>query len=194
MDIIARISEYFTNSIQTKIATADALTSLIAEAGNYLIDCLAKNHKILSCGNGGSACDAAHFSSELLNRYSKERPSLPAIALTTDTATITAIANDYSYDQIFSKQIRALGREHDVLLAITTSGNSTNILQAVQSAHEMGMRVIALTGKDGGKLAGILNSNDLELRVPSNTTAHIQESHLVIIHLLCDMIDEQLFG
>lgn len=194
MDIFTRINEHFSNSIQTKIATADSLTGIIAEGGNYLIECLSNNNKILSCGNGGSACDSAHFSSELLNRYSKERPSLPAIALTTDTATITAISNDYDYNQIFSKQIRALGQAGDVLLAITTSGNSENIIQAVCAAHDSNMRVLALTGKNGGKLREVLTNNDLEICVPSDITAHIQETHLVIIHLLCDIIDEQLFS
>lgn len=194
MDIIARIHEHFSSSIQTKIESADSLPGVIAEAANYLVQCLLNNNKILSCGNGGSACDAAHFSSELLNRYCKERPSLPAIALTTDTATITAIANDYEYNLIFAKQIRALGQENDILLAITTSGNSANIIEAIDAAHERNMRVIALTGKDGGALVNKLHANDLEIRVPSNITAHIQETHIVIIHLLCDIIDQQLFS
>ena len=194
MDIIELIHEYFSNSIQTKIESADTLPGLIAEAGNYMIQCLLSNNKILCCGNGGSASDSAHFSSELLNRYKGERPSLPAINLTADTATITAIANDYSYDEIFSKQVSSLGMDEDILLAITTSGNSKNIINAVEMAHSRNMRVIALTGKDGGALASKLNEHDLEIRVPSSVTSHIQETHIVIIHLLCDIIDRRLFS
>lgn len=194
MDTIEFISEYFSTSIQTKIETADTLPGLVAEAGNYLTQCIVNNNKILACGNGGSACDSAHFTSELLNRYKNERPSLPAINLTADVATITAIGNDYEYADVFAKQVSAFGQEHDVLLAITTSGNSQNILRAVEVAHHRKMQVIALTGKDGGKLASILGPNDLELRVPSNITSHIQENHIVIIHLLCDIIDRQLFS
>ena len=194
MDTITRINQHFSASIQTKIDSADSLPGVIAEAANYLVQCLLSNNKILSCGNGGSACDAMHFSSELLNRYQRERPSLPAIALTTDSATITSIGNDYDFNQIFSKQIRGLGQENDILLAITTSGNSANIINAVAAAHERNMRVIALTGKDGGNIAKALGPHDLEIRVPCAVTAHIQETHLVIIHLLCDIIDQQLFS
>lgn len=194
MDTIEIIHQYFSNSIQTKIESADTLPGLIAEAGNYLTQCLINNNKILVCGNGGSASDASHFSSELLNRYKTERPSLPAINLTADTATITAIANDYNYHDIFSKQITSLGIDDDVLLAITTSGNSENIIRAVEAAHNRNIKVIALTGKDGGKLASKLGENDLEIRVPSHITSHIQETHIVIIHLLCDIIDRQLFS
>jgi D-sedoheptulose 7-phosphate isomerase len=194
MDTITRIHDHFSASIQTKIDAADTLPGLIAEAANYLTQSLMNNNKILCCGNGGSACDAQHFSSELLNRYLQERPSLPAISLTTDTATITAIANDYHYHDVFSKQVKALGQEGDILLAISTSGQSDNIIRADTAAHERQMRVIALTGKTGGKLASVLNtSTDLEIRVPSSITAHIQETHLVIIHCLCDLIDHQLF-
>lgn len=194
MDTIESINQYYSNSIQTKIESADTLPALIAEAANYLTECLVNNNKILCCGNGGSASDASHFSSELLNRYKNERPSLPALSLTTDTATLTAIANDYEYSEVFAKQIRALGQDNDVLLAITTSGNSENILRAVTAAKERNMKVVALTGKDGGKLASILNNNDIEIRIPSNVTSHIQENHIVVIHLLCDIIDSQLFG
>lgn len=194
MDIIESINQYYSNSIQSKIECADTLPGLIAEAANYLTECLINNNKILCCGNGGSASDSAHFSSELLNRYKNERPSLPAISLAADTATLTAIANDYSYSDVFAKQIRGLGQDHDVLLAITTSGNSENIIKAVTTAKERNMKVIALTGKDGGKLASVLDHNDVEIRVPSNVTSHIQENHTVIIHLLCDIIDSQLFS
>ena len=150
--------------------------------------------KILSCGNGGSAGDSQHFSSELLNRFERERPGLPGVALTTDASTVTSIANDYAYEDIFAKQVRALGREGDVLLAISTSGNSENVNRAIKAAHERQMQVVALSGKDGGPMAGLLNADDVEIRVPSERTARIQEVHLVAIHCMCDLIDEYLFG
>lgn len=152
------------------------------------------NGKILSCGNGGSAADAQHFSAELVNRFEKERPGLPAFALTTDSSTLTAIANDYNYNQIFSKQITALGQPGDVLLAISTSGNSANVLEAINASHEREMIIVALTGKDGGSIARLLKEQDIEIRIPSNRTARIQEVHLLVIHCLCDFIDTQLFG
>ena len=157
-------------------------------------DSLLNEGKVLSCGNGGSAGDAQHFSAELLNRFEIERPGLPAVALTTDSSTLTAIANDYEYDQIFSKQILALGTNRDVLLAISTSGNSPNIIKAVQAAHERNMQVLSLTGNKGGKLAKLLKGDDIEIRVPSDRTARIQEIHLLVIHCLCDIIDAILFG
>jgi D-sedoheptulose 7-phosphate isomerase len=170
------------------------LAAPILDASEIMLNSLLDNGKILSCGNGGSAGDAQHFSAELLNRFEKERPGLPAIAISTDTSTITAIANDYSYEEIFSKQVLALGMANDTLLAISTSGNSTNIVRAIDAAHEREMSVIALTGSDGGKLAAKLRKNDIEIRVPSNRTARIQEVHLVVIHCLCDLIDNKLFG
>jgi len=188
-----RITKLFSASIATKTKSKQ-LSSLIAEAGQIMVDSLLNEGKILSCGNGGSAGDAQHFSSELLNRFERERPSLPAIALTTDSSTITSIANDYSYFEVFAKQIRALGKEADVLLAISTSGNSANIIQAITAAHERKMTVIALTGKDGGKINSMLGESDIEIRVPSDVTARIQEVHLLIIHCLCDFIDCQIFG
>jgi D-sedoheptulose 7-phosphate isomerase len=194
MDLLARIHSIFSDSIQTKIAAADVLPDSIAKASQVMVECLLENGKILSCGNGGSACDAQHFSSEMLNRFERERPALPAIALNTDTPTLTSIANDYHYNQIFSKQISALGQPNDILLAISTSGNSANLLSAITSAHQRQMRVVALTGRDGGKMAGLLNATDVEIRVPGMVTARIQEVHLLIIHCLCDLIDQQLFG
>lgn len=194
MDTENRIKNQFNDSIQTKMLAAEMMAEKIAEAGLKMADCLINNHKILTCGNGGSAADAQHFSGELLNRFETERPPLPAIALTTDSSTLTAIANDYSYNEIFSKQIKALGQANDILLAITTSGQSTNIVEAIHAAHARQMQVIALTGKDGGKIASILKPGDIELRVPSNTTCRIQEVHLIIIHCLCDTIDHQLFA
>ena len=193
MELIERIKHNFNESIQTKMIAADTLSEHILTASDLMVQCLLNNHKILSCGNGGSAGDAQHFSSELLNRFESERPSLPAIALTTDSSTITAIANDYSYNEIFSKQIKALGQAGDILLAISTSGQSKNVCEAIDAAHQRNMRIIALTGKDGGAMANLLDNNDIEIRVPANSTARIQETHLVIIHCLCDMIDRQLF-
>lgn len=191
--MLERIKSNFTESIQTKIAASEVLARPVEQAGMIMVQSLLSGHKILSCGNGGSAGDAQHFSSELLNRYETERPSLPAIALTTDSSTITSIANDYSYEEIFSKQIRALGNNGDVLLAISTSGNSANVIKAIETAVSRDMPIIALTGNDGGDIAGLLGDNDVEIRVPSARTARIQEVHLLVIHLLCEIIDTTLF-
>lgn len=194
MNFNDRILQHFYASIDTKVKASETLPDLIVEASSMMVEALLNEGKILSCGNGGSAGDAQHFSSEMLNRFEIERPSLPALALTTDTSTLTSIANDYSYNEVFSKQIRALGQPGDILLAISTSGNSANIIQAIQAAHEREMRVVALTGKDGGNMAALLTNEDCELRVPSEVTARIQEVHLLVIHCLCDLIDQQLFG
>ena len=193
MDIELRIRNHFLDSIEAKTNALDELIAPIKHAANCISRSLLNEGKILSCGNGGSAGDAQHFSAELLNRFEIERPGLPAVALTTDSSTLTAIANDYNYDQIFSKQIHALGTNRDVLLAISTSGNSPNIVKAVQAAHEREMIVLCLTGKKGGKLAELLKGDDIEIRVPSNRTARIQEVHLLVIHCLCDIIDAILF-
>ncbi len=189
-----RIQQTFGQSIEIKMAAADKLPPTIAKAAEAMVQCLLSDGKILSCGNGGSAGDAQHFSSEMLNRFETERPSLPAIALTTDTGTLTAIANDYHYDQVFAKQIHALGQQGDLLLAISTSGNSKSIINALEAAHDRDVGVIALTGRDGGLLANHLTPDDIEIRVPSDSTARIQEVHLVVIHALCDIIDQRLFG
>tara|TARA_B110000008_G_scaffold259063_1_gene278557 strand:- start:476 stop:1072 length:597 start_codon:yes stop_codon:yes gene_type:complete len=194
MDLQERISNHFRESIETKQKSMHELIIPIQHAGNCMVRSLLNEGKILSCGNGGSASDAQHFSAELLNRFEKERPGLPAIALTTDSSTLTAIANDYTYNEIFSKQIRALGQAKDVLFAISTSGNSGNVIEAINAAHDRDITVVALTGKDGGKMAGLLRENDIEIRVPADRTARIQEVHLVVIHCLCDFIDTQLFG
>ena len=194
MDIDLRIRNHFLDSIETKRNALEELIIPIKHAANCISDSLLNEGKILSCGNGGSAGDAQHFSAELLNRFEIERPGLPAVALTTDSSTLTAIANDYEYDQIFSKQILALGTNRDVLLAISTSGNSPNIVKAVQAAHEREMQVLSLTGNKGGKLAKLLKGDDIEIRVPSDRTARIQEIHLLVIHCLCDIIDAILFG
>lgn len=192
MDLIKRINQNFQDSISTKQLAADMLAEPIARAAHAMTQCLLNGGKILSCGNGGSAGDAQHFSSEMLNRFEMERPGLPAMALTTDSSTITSIANDYSYEQIFSKQVTALGQHGDMLLAISTSGNSANVNKAVQAAHERGMMVVGLSGKQGGELNALLSPSDVEIRVPSDSTARIQEVHLLVIHCICDLIDHQL--
>lgn len=187
------VTQSFQSSIATKQQALATIAPAIAKAGEWMAQSLIDGHKILSCGNGGSAADAQHFSAELLNRYEIERPPLPAIALSTDTSTITSIGNDYHFDEIFSKQIQALGQANDILLAISTSGKSKNILRAIDAAQERGLRVIALTGKDGGDVAKKLSvANDIEIRVPSSTTARIQETHLLIIHCMCAIIDQSL--
>lgn len=191
--MIEQIKANFTESIQTKIAATETMAESIAYAAQMIVHALISGNKILTCGNGGSATDAQRFSSELLNRYERERPSLPAIALTADTSTLTSIANDYSYDEVYSKQVRALGQSGDILLAISTSGNSRNIITAMEAALSRDMTIIALTGKDGGEMAGLLGPNDIEMRVPSNRTARIQEVHLLVIHILCESIDNSLF-
>ena len=194
MSATDRIRAHFEESMAVKQASLAVLVAPIAEAAALLATTLRKDGKILSCGNGGSAGDAQHFAAELLNRFEMERPGLAAMALSTDTSTLTSIANDYAYEQVFSKQVGALGRAGDVLLAISTSGNSANVVAAAQAAHERGMRVIALTGRDGGRLATALREGDIEIRVPAQRTARIQEVHLVVIHCLCDAIDQALFG
>jgi phosphoheptose isomerase len=194
MNELDAIRSQFTESIAVKQRSLDALAPTIARAGAAMAECLRGGGKILSCGNGGSAGDAQHFSAELLNRFERERPGLAAVALTTDSSTLTAIANDYAYEQVFSKQVRALGQAGDCLLAISTSGNSANVVAGIHAAHERRMTVIALTGRDGGRLAGLLGGGDLEIRVPADRTSRIQEVHLLVLHCLCDTIDRQLFG
>ncbi len=189
-----RIAQHFARSQQ---ALSDSLITLgkpIERAAEAIIDAFRNDQKLLICGNGGSASDAMHLSSELLNKYEMERPPLAAIALNADTSALTSIANDFAYEFIFSKQIEALGREHDVLLVLSTSGHSKNIIRAISAAHTRHMKVIALSGKDGGAIPDLLNPQDIELRVPNNETARIQEVHGLIIHCLCDLIDQQLFG
>jgi D-sedoheptulose 7-phosphate isomerase len=193
METNERILQHFNESIQTMMTSMDVLTDPITLASELIVQCLLNNNKILCCGNGGSAGDAMHFASEMLNRFESERPSLPALALTTDVNTLTAIANDYGYDEIFSKQLKALGHAGDILLAISTSGNSSNVLHAIHTAHQRDMRVIALSGNDGGEIGKILQQEDIEICVPASRTARIQETHLVVLHTLCDIIDRQLF-
>lgn len=189
-----RIRQHFEDSANLKLRAREEMAPQIATAAALMGRQLHAGRKVLSCGNGGSAADAQHFSSEMLNRFERERPGLPAVALTTDSSTITSIANDYHYDEVFSKQVMALGQAGDILLAISTSGNSSNIVTAIAAAHTREMHVVALTGRDGGEIANVLTEEDIELRVPSDTTARIQEVHLLVIHCLCDLIDQQLFS
>jgi D-sedoheptulose 7-phosphate isomerase len=194
MDIDARIRKHFSDSAQTKLEAVDVLAAPIARGIDLMVKTLLANGKILACGNGGSAADSQHFAAELLNRFERERPGLAAMALTTDTSTLTSIANDYDYNQVFSKQVLALGQPGDVLLAISTSGNSKNVMAAVTAAHERDMRVVALTGKSGGAMAKMLSDADAHICVPHSSTARIQEVHLLTLHCLCDGIDTLLLG
>jgi D-sedoheptulose 7-phosphate isomerase len=194
VDLITRISENFSESAHVKLQAMDALAGPIAAAAERMVQCLKSDGKILACGNGGSAADSQHFAAEMLNRFEMERPGLAAMALTTDTSTLTSIANDYDYDQVFSKQVRALGHAGDLLLAISTSGNSRNVIAAMKAAHEAQMGVIALTGRNGGKMAEALRPADVHICVPAQSTARIQEVHLLTLHCLCDAIDCLLLG
>ena len=194
MDLIARINQHFTDSAQTKLRAMEVLAEPLARASERMVACLSGERKILACGNGGSAADAQHFAAELLNRFEMERPPLAAIALTTDTSTLTSFANDYDYNEVFSKQVRGLGQAGDLLLAISTSGNSANVMEAINAAHERQVGVIALTGKNGGKIAGLLRDGDIHICVPADRTARIQEIHLLCLHCLCDAIDCLLLG
>ena len=192
--LTSRIAAHFEESARLKLAAAAALTEPVVRASHLFAQSLKAGGKALACGNGGSAADAQHFAAELVNRFERERPPLAAIALTTDTSTLTSIANDYAWQQVFSKQLRAIGRKGDVLLAISTSGNSANVLDAVAAAHELGVQVVALTGAGGGKMTAALDSRDVSICVPHKVTARIQEVHLLVLHCLCDAIDHELFG
>jgi D-sedoheptulose 7-phosphate isomerase len=193
-ELLERIGRQFTDSAEIKRRALDLLASPIARATELMATCLLANGKILACGNGGSAADSQHFAAELLNRFERERPGLAAIALTTDTSTLTSIANDYDYEQVFSKQVSALGSPGDVLLAISTSGDSKNVLRAIRAAHEREMRVVALTGRGGGEMGNSLAAGDVHVCVPHPQTARIQEVHLLALHCLCDGIDFLLLG
>jgi len=188
------VIQLFDASIETKHAAKEILADPIAAAVERMTTAFKAGNKILSCGNGGSAADAQHFSAELVCRFERERPGLPAVALTTDSSALTAISNDYHYDEVFAKQVSALGQAGDVLLAISTSGNSANVIRAIEAAHEKGLTVVALTGRNGGNIARLLQDDDVEIRVPADSTARIQEVHLLTIHCLCHQIDEVLFG
>lgn len=189
-----QIQQSFFESADLKYQLAESLAPVIAQAVSVLVDGLTNGNKILVCGNGGSAADAQHFSAEFTGRFERERPGLAAIALTTDTSALTAIGNDYGYDVVFSRQVEALGNPGDVLVAISTSGNSENVIRAIHAAHEKEMTVIALTGKEGGKIGGLVNETDLHILVANQRTARIQELHILILHCLCDGVDHSLLG
>jgi len=190
----AQVASHFADSASLKRESAKLLSAPIARGAGLMAASLRAGGKILACGNGGSAADAQHFSSELLNRFERERPGLPAIALTTDASTLTSIANDYQFGDVFAKQVRALGRPGDFLICFSTSGESANILNAIAAAHDRDVRVVLVSGRDGGRAARLLEQGDLELRVPSWSTARVQEVHLMITHCLCDLIDRHLLG
>jgi D-sedoheptulose 7-phosphate isomerase len=194
MNLEAKITSHFISSIQVKEKSQAALVDPIREAIGLMTKSLESKHKIMACGNGGSAADAQHFSAELLNRFERERSPLAAIALTTDSSTLTSIGNDYDFNDIFSKQVLGLGKPGDVLLAISTSGNSQNVIEAINAAHELNINVVALTGKGGGRITQILKANDVHVCVPSEQTARIQEVHLLCLHCLCDGIDSIILG
>jgi D-sedoheptulose 7-phosphate isomerase len=194
MDLVERMGQHFADSARTKQKSAELLAAPIAQAVEMMVECMLANGKILACGNGGSAADSQHFAAELIGRFERERPGLAAIALTTDTSALTAIANDYDYDQVFSRQVQALGQANDVLLAISTSGESKNVIAAIHAAHERDMQVVALTGRNGGKIGNLLAKEDVHICVPSERTARIQEVHLLTLHCLCDGIDTLLLG
>jgi D-sedoheptulose 7-phosphate isomerase len=192
--LIERVAAHFAESAKLKAQAAGVLGEPIVHAGLLLAQTLRNGGKVLACGNGGSAADAQHFAAELVNRFESERPPLAAVALTTDSSNLTSIANDYAWEQVFAKQLRALGRRGDALLAISTSGNSKNVLEALPVARELGVRVIALTGNGGGRMAALLGNEDVHICVPHKKTARIQEVHLLVLHCLCDAIDFELFG
>jgi D-sedoheptulose 7-phosphate isomerase len=187
-----RVSAQFAESAQLKLDASRALAAPIARGSLLLAQTLQGGGKVLACGNGGSAADAQHFAAELINRFEIERAPLAAVALTTDSSILTSIANDYAYEQVFSKQVRGIGRRGDALLAISTSGNSRNVIEAMQAAHELGLRVVALTGNGGGKMAALVSAQDVHICVPHKRTARVQEVHLLALHCLCDGIDFQL--
>jgi D-sedoheptulose 7-phosphate isomerase len=187
-----RTSQHFLDSIAVKQEAEKILPEAVARGVLTMVDCLKSGGKVMACGNGGSAADAQHFAAELIGRFERERQELAAIALTTDSSILTAIGNDYSYDEVFSKQVRGLGKKGDILLGISTSGNSKNVIKAIEAAKKIGVKIIALTGNGGGKIASLLDQDDIHLCVPSTRTVRIQETHLVLLHSLCDGVDHVL--
>ena len=194
MELLTRVDRHFAASLQAKKRTLEAMGPRIVQAAEHLAERLRQGNKVLACGNGGSAADAQHFAAELVNRFEIERPGLAAIALTTDSSALTSIANDYAFEQVFARQVQALGRDGDVLLAISTSGHSANVLAAITTARELGMSTVALTGRDGGRMGQQLAEGDIEIRADATATARIQETHILVIHCLCDLVDWLLFG
>ncbi len=188
------LKKHFEEGIELRRKMAETMPAEIAKAGEALASALKAGRKVLSCGNGGSAADSQHFAAELVGRFERERPGLPGIALTTDTSALTAIANDYAYDVVFSKQVMALGQAGDFLLGISTSGNSKNVIEAIKAAHSRGMHVIALTGRDGGEMGRMMKAGDFHLNVAHPRTMRVQEIHLLAIHCLCEVIDNVMFG
>ena len=194
MDLIAHLKTHFEEGIELRRRMADTLPAELVKAGQAMAQALRSGRKILSCGNGGSAADSQHFAAEMVGRFERERPGMPAISLTVDTSALTAIANDYDYDHVFSKQVEALGQPGDVLLGISTSGNSRNVVEAMRSAQARGMAVVALTGRDGGAMAKMLRPQDFHLNVAHPRTMRVQEVHLLCIHSLCEVIDNVIHG
>ena len=189
-----RIQQHFIDSADLKYQSAEALSKPIAAAVQAILACVTSGGKVLACGNGGSAADCQHFAAEFVGRFERERPELGAIALTTDSSIMTAVANDYNFNAIFAKQVRALGQPGDVLLAISTSGNSANVVAAISAAHEREMSVVGMTGRGGGQIARLLRETDVNICVPHERTARIQEVHFLVLHCLCDGVDIQLLG
>ena len=194
MDHVSHLKQHFMEGIELRQRMAETMPREIARAGEALAQALKGGHKVLSCGNGGSAADSQHFAAEMVGRFERERPGLPGIALTTDTSALTAIANDYDFDRVFSRQVEALGQAGDFLLAISTSGNSNNVVEAIKAAHAKGLVVIALTGRDGGAMAKMLHPQDFHLNVAHPRTMRVQEIHLLAIHCLCEVVDNVIFG
>ena len=194
MDLTAHLRQHFDEGIELRRKMAETMPAAIARAGTALAEALKGGRKALACGNGGSAADSQHFAAEIVGRFERERPGMPAIALTVDTSAITAIANDYDWNRVFSKQVEALGQPGDVLLGISTSGNSKNVIEAIRAAHARNMVVIALTGRDGGEMAKMLKPTDHHLNVAHPRTMRVQEIHLLAIHCLCEVVDNVIFG
>ena len=194
MDLVAHLKQHFVEGIELRTRMAETLPAQIARAGEALAAAMKSGRKALACGNGGSAADSQHFAAEMVGRFERERPGLPAIALTTDTSALTAIANDYDFDRVFSKQVEALGNAGDILLAISTSGNSKNVIEAVKAAQGRNLVVIALTGRDGGAMGKMMRPQDFHLNVAHPRTMRVQEVHLLVIHCLCEVVDNLIFG